>query len=78
MVLKICEEILCSSFSVYELDVIVHKKKISLYNPIKFIAILYPTSLVNLVVEVGTMRSHQILMNITWSHPLPEHAQSQC
>ena len=29
---KICEGISCSSFSVKELDVIVHKKKLSLYN----------------------------------------------
>ena len=36
---------------------------ISLYNPIKFLAILYPTSLVNLVVEVGTGHNHQILFS---------------
>ena len=34
----------------------------SLYKPIKFVAILYPTSLANLVVEVGTRHSHQILL----------------
>ena len=61
MVFKICEEILCSSFSVKELDVIV-LKIISLYDPIKFLAILYPTPLANLVVEVGTRHSHQILL----------------
>ena len=33
----------------------------SLYNPIKFLAILYPTSLANLVVEVRTRHSHQII-----------------
>ena len=38
-------------------------KDISLYNqPYYFFAILYPTSLVNLVVEVGTRHSHQILL----------------
>ena len=36
-------------------------KSISLYNPIKFLAILYPTSLTNLMVEVGTRHSHQTL-----------------
>ena len=35
---------------------------ISLYNPIKFLAILYSTSLANLVVEVGIRYSHQILL----------------
>ena len=43
MVYKICEGIPCSSFSVKELDVIVHKN---------ILAILYPTSLANLVAEV--------------------------
>ena len=52
MVFKIYEGIWCSSFYVKEFDVIVHKN-ISLHNPINFLAILYPTSLVNLVVEVG-------------------------
>ena len=37
-------------------------KIISLYKPIHFLAILYPTSLANLVVEVGTWHSHQILL----------------
>ena len=36
MVFKIGEGISCSSFSVKELDVIVHKKNFSLYNHIKF------------------------------------------
>ena len=45
MAFKIYEGILCSSFSVKELDDIVHKN-ISLYNPIKFL---------------GTRHSHQIL-----------------
>ena len=34
----------------------------SLYNPIKFLAILYPKSLATLVVGVGTRHSHQILL----------------
>ena len=37
-------------------------KIISLYNTIHFFAILYPTSLANLVVEAGTRHSHQILL----------------
>ena len=37
-------------------------KIISLYNHIHFLAILYPTSLANLVVEVGTKHCHQILL----------------
>ena len=59
-VFKICEGTWCSSFYVKEFDVIVHKI-ISLYNPIDFFAILYPKSLANLVVAVGTRHSHQIL-----------------
>ena len=54
MVFKIYEGISCSSFYDKECDVIVHNKIFFLYNPIKFLAILYPKSLVNLVVEVGT------------------------
>ena len=41
-----------------------NKKIISLYNPIKFMAILYPTSLVNMVVEVGSRCRHQILLAV--------------
>ena len=41
-------------------------KNISLYNHIHFLAILYPTSLGNLVVEVGTMHCRQILLD-PWS-----------
>ena len=37
-------------------------KKYFLYNPIKFLAALYPKSLTNLVVEVGTKHSHQIVL----------------
>ena len=40
-------------------------KIFSLYNPIKFLAILYPKSLANLVVEVETRQSHQILFDLT-------------
>ena len=36
-------------------------KIISLHNPIIF-AILYPTSLANLAVEVQTRHSHQVLL----------------
>ena len=39
-------------------------KVFSLYNPIKFLAILYPKSLANLVVEVGIRQSHQILLTV--------------
>ena len=56
-VLKIFEGICCSSFYVKEFYVIVHKKYFLI-----FFAILYPTSLANLVVEVGTRHSHQILL----------------
>ena len=61
MVFKICEGIPCSSFSVKELDVIVHKN-IFLVQLCLILAILYPTSLANLVVEVGTRHSHQTLL----------------
>ena len=60
MVFKICEGISCFSFSVKELDVIVHKNYF-LIKPYSFWAILYPTSLANLVVEVGTRHCHQTL-----------------
>ena len=63
MVFKICEGISCSSFPVKELDVIFHKNDI----PCKtnsILAILYRTSLVNLVGEVGTRHSHQILLEL--------------
>ena len=55
MVFNIYKGISCLSFYVKEFDVIVHKKVFSLYNPIKFLAILYPKSLANLVDEVGTI-----------------------
>ena len=42
--------------------VIVHKNIFLLYNPINFLAILHPTTLANLVVEVETRHSHQILL----------------
>ena len=66
MVFEICDGISCSLFYVKEFDVIVHKKVFSLYEPIKFLAILYPKSLANLVVEVGTGYSHQILLRTTF------------
>ena len=57
MVFKICEGISCSSFSVKELDVIVHKK----YFP--YITMFhFGHSLANLVVEVGTRHCHQTLL----------------
>ena len=62
MVLKICEGISCPSLYVKEFNVIVHKHVLSLYNPIKFLVILYPKSLANMVVEVGTRHCHQILL----------------
>ena len=60
MVFKICERVSFSSIYVKEFDVIVNKRYFpcTLYNPIKFLAIL-----ANLVVEVGTRRSHQILLS---------------
>ena len=61
MVFKICEGISCSSFYVKEFDVIDHKTYFFLYNHIEVLAILYLKSLANLVVEVGTMHSQQIL-----------------
>ena len=57
MFVKICVGILGSSFYVKEFEVIVHNKSIFLYNPIKFLAILYNKSPANLVVEVGTRQS---------------------
>ena len=80
MVIKICEGISCSSSYVKEFDVIVHKKKaFSLYNPIKFLVILYPKSRANLVVEVGTRHSHQVIVHQWFSvaynpHPTPIHS----
>ena len=56
MVFEICERISCSPFYVKEFDIIVHKK----YFP--YITILYPKSLANLVVEVGTRHTHQTLL----------------
>ena len=61
MVFKICEGISCSSFFVKELDVIAHKNYFPCITILNF-GILYPTSLANLVVEVGTRHSHQILL----------------
>ena len=64
MVFNIYEGMSCSSFYVMEFDVIVHRKSISLYKPIKCLVILYPKSLANVMVEVGTKRGHQILFTV--------------
>ena len=63
MIFKICEGISCSSFYAQEFDVIVHKV-FSFYNPIECLAILYPHSLANLVVEVETRHCHQLLLSL--------------
>ena len=52
MVFRICEGISCFSFSVKELDVIVHKNYFLIWS-YSFLAILYLTSLANLVVGLG-------------------------
>ena len=62
MVFKIFVRILYSSYYVKKFEVIIHKKVLSLYKPIKFFIILYPKSLANLVVEVETRHSPQILL----------------
>ena len=56
--LQICEGISSSSFCVKKLDINVHEKYFA-DNHIKLLDILYPKSLANLVIEMGT--SHQIL-----------------
>ena len=61
MVFKICEGILCSSC--YRIWCHCSQQVLSLYNPIKFLAILYPKSLTNLVVEVRNSHSQQILLS---------------
>ena len=50
----------CNPKKVFKMSVFI--KNISIYNRIQFLATLYPTSLENLVVEVGTRHSHQILL----------------
>ena len=56
-------------------------KRLSLFNPIKFLVILYPKSLANLVVEMGTRHSHHILF-ADISHaplvhsPIAKHAET--
>ena len=55
MVIKICEEILCSSCCVKQFDVIIQKKLFSLYNPIKFRPFC----------TLATRHSHQILLTNT-------------
>ena len=62
-IFKICDGMWCSSFYAQEFDVIFHNKIISLYNPINFCHFV-PTSLANLVVQVGTRHSHHILLII--------------
>ena len=57
-VFQTCEGIWCSSVFVKEFDVIGHKNYITLL----IFAILYPTSLGNLVFEVWTRHSHPILL----------------
>ena len=63
-VFKICEGIWCSSFYVKEFGVIVHKNYF-LVKPYWYFCHSVPpaTSLANLVLEVGTRYSHQILLN---------------
>ena len=47
--------------NVKELDIIVHKNDFLIW-PYSFLAIQYPTSPANLVVEVGARHSHQTLL----------------
>ena len=61
IVFKICEGISCSALCVKEFNVIVHKK-FPLYSHTKFWPFSSPKPLANLVVEVGTRHSHQILL----------------
>ena len=42
-------------------------KLFSFYNLIKFLAILYPTSLANLVVEVGTSKVTRTYCIVVWN-----------
>ena len=46
-------------------------KIISLYSPIHFLSILYPTSLANLLVEMGIRHSHQILFFVAIRRHVP-------
>ena len=61
MVFKICEGI-CVFHSMMRNLISVFIQVFSLYNPIKFLPSLHPKSLANLVVEVRTRHSHQILL----------------
>ena len=61
MVFKNCEGISYSSFSVKELDVIVHENYFPCITMLNFDHSA-PTSLANLVVEVGTRHTHQMLL----------------
>ena len=62
MVLKSCKGISCFSFYVKEFNVAVHKNNFPHTTQLFFFAILHHKSLANLVVEVGTSHSHQILL----------------
>ena len=61
-------------------------KNISLYNLIKLLAIVYPTSLANLVFEVGTRHRHQIFAYLikksVWTgidaFPMGARGRAQC
>ena len=46
-------------------------KIISLYNPIEYLAILYPKSLAKLVAEVGSRHNHQILFDMAFNNTEP-------
>ena len=54
------------------------KKVFSLYNPIKLLAILFPKSLVNLVVEVGIRHSHQIQLKMIKENDLRKIGSLAC
>ena len=62
MVFKNCEGISCSSFSFKELDVIINGNYFPCITMLNF-GHSAPTSLANLVVEVGTWYSHQMLLS---------------
>ena len=59
---KMCEGITHPSLYVEEYDAIIHKQVFSLLNPIECLDILNSKSKANLMIEVGTRHSHQILL----------------
>ena len=59
-----CEGIWCSSFYVKELNVTVHKKYFPCITLLDCWPFCTPKSLANLMVEVETRQSHQILLRI--------------